>query len=312
MNLRLRPPMADDADPVLRLSTALYPERPEPAGAWQKADEGAPEYPCWVAEDRADGSLVGYGCARPEGGYPLEFRLWRLHLGVVDHRCREGIGGRLLEQLLADVRERGAGGVRIRIRETRPEALEFLQNRGFAPYQRMLNLVQELAALPGLPDQPLAPAGLGFTTLRQELEQHPDPMAELHDLFCAACVDIPSGESPPMPSLESYAQSVQDPFLLPDCFFLAKEGARYVGMSYAATLPGQPETLGHRFTGVRREYRGQGLARALKSLVTRYAINCGYQRVITSTLEANRPMQAANLALGFTVSYSEIRLHRSL
>lgn len=314
MKILLRPPMVHEPEAVARLSASLYPERPEPATAWQKAAVGGTDHPHWVVADPADGALMGFGCARPEGAYPPEYRLWRIQLGVAPDRRRQGIGAQLLAQLLDDLRERQALEVRARLRHSSEEAVAFLQKRGFSPFQRMLHLRQELSGLPTPPEEVL-PAGLAVTTLREELERNPEAaLAGVHDLFCAAAADIPSGEINLLPSLESYSGSLmKDNLLLHDCFFLVKEGDRYVGLSYAATMPDQPGTLGHRFTGVRREYRGRRLARALKVLVTRYALAHGYQRVTTATLEVNGGMRAVNAGLGFTVNYIEERLRfRSL
>lgn len=309
MKISLRSPRAHEAEAVSRLSTPFYPERPEPAAAWQKAAEGGVDHPYWVAVHPTDDSVVGFGCARPEGAYPPEQGLWRIHLGVAPDRRRQGIGGELLGQLLDDLRCRQVKEVRARLRHSSEEAIRFLQKRGFGPFQRMLHLQQDLTGMPIPPEEPLPP-GLALTTLREELKRNREAALDgVHDLFCSTAADIPTGEPNLLPSLESYAESLtKDKLLLHDCFFLAREGDRYVGVSYAATIPDQPGTLGHRFTGVRREYRGQHLARALKVLVTRYALAQGYQRVTTATLEVNGGMRAVNLGLGFTVNYMEERL----
>lgn len=112
-------------------------------------------------------------------------------------------------------------------------------------------------------------------------------------------------------SYEAFSRSMQDPLLIPACFFLAREGETYVGLSYAATT-GDLAVLGHRLTGVIRTHRGRGIARALKWWVTDYALTHGYQQITTATLQTNLGMQAVNRNLGFTLKHLEVRLQRHL
>lgn len=320
MRISVRRPSAQDAPHVAALSARLYPERAESADHWSEPAEGEPH---WVAVAPDHGGVVGYGCARPEPGWRPEG--YRLHLGVAPGWRRQGVGSLLFGQVTADLWELETQAVRARVRTPAPEpegqslsdqTLAFLEHRSFQRLERMLFLAQDLAALGDLTDEPVRraeAAGITFTTLRQELERNPSALQEIHALYTATTADIPTAMRGIGPvAFEAYARLLQDPLLLPDCFFLARVGDRYVGTSYAATLPAEPGVLGHRYTGVLREYRRRHIALALKHLVTRYARENGYQRVTTATLEENRGMRAVNEALGFTVAYAQVRLQRLL
>jgi RimJ/RimL family protein N-acetyltransferase len=314
MEIMLRPPTASDADAIVQLSALLYPERPEPAAAWRTAAEGRADQPYWIAVEPASGALVGYACARNEGTIPLEHRIWRLFMGVAPEYRQMGAGSRIFDRLLRDLQERQAAEVRARVRHSSGEALAFLLNRGFTTFQQMLYMEQDLTHFSAIPPEEPLPAGLTATTLAAELTRNREAaLREAHDLYCAACADIPSGDLYIPVSFENYTKMLlHDSLMDHDCFFLAKEGDRYIGMSYAARMADQPHVLGHRFTGVRREYRGQHVARALKLLVTRYALIQGYQKVTTATLEANAGMRAVNARLGFAVTRTEYRLRRRI
>lgn len=311
MRPHLRPPLLKEIPRIIDLSRSLYPERPEPADLWQQAAGGTTAHPYLIAAEPSSGCLIGYGCARPEPG------AWRIHLGVETGRRRQGVGSQLLDRLLHALQEQQATVARVRVREPHPEAgpetLAFLERRGFAPYERMLFLAQDLTRLPEPSDEPVRraeAAGVTFTTIDQELEQNPAVLQEIYDLYAATTVDIPTAGPVIPPAYEAYVRSLEEPLRLPAGFVLARVNGACVGMSYGAAMAEAPDWLGHRYTGVRREYRGRGIARALKTLVTRFARQQGYARVTTATLEVNRGMRAVNESLGFAVAYSELRLSR--
>jgi mycothiol synthase len=323
MEITIRRPEPHDTDQVRAISNAIYPERPEAASFWEAiagtaaaveaaestntATAPAPGEQSVAFVALAGGAVVGYASLRLESGFPRQWHYGRLTLGVAAAHRRQGIGSRLLTRILAETA--GYAELRIRVKDSETEALAFLQRRGFHEHQRMLHLVQDLTALPHLTPQPL-PEGITITTLEAELAENPDPWLAIHELENACFADIPSGDPFAPPPYDGFLRMMADPNILRDCFFLAKAGARYVGLSFAARLADQPDTLGHRFTGVLREYRGQGVAAGLKLAVTAYARSHGYTRVITATLDANSPMRAVNEALGFRRAYSEVRMRR--
>lgn len=301
MSVALRAPLGHESEAVASLSRSLWPDQAEDPAKWQKAESGY-----WVAVEGV--TLLGYGCLRPDLPRMPEAGKFRLFVGVAPEWRNQGVGGLLFGRLLADLRAAGAAVARARLRHTDTEALAFLTRRGFTEYQRMLLLEQDLTAV-SLP--PLDPA-VEMVTLKEELERRPDCLPAIHELQNAGFADIPSSDPGPLPTYAAFERSLKDPALLYDCFFLAKDGERYIGLSYAAKDPTDPGLLGHRFTGVHPEYRRRGIARALKVRVSRYAREHGFNRIVTATLKHNTGMRAVNEALGFTVRYEQIRLERPL
>ncbi len=63
--------------------------------------------------------------------------------------------------------------------------------------------------------------------------------------------------------------------------------------------PEQPGVLFQGFTGILREYRGKGVAMALKMLTVKYARTHEYREIRTGNNTRNRPMLRINEAMGF-------------
>ena len=72
-----------------------------------------------------------------------------------------------------------------------------------------------------------------------------------------------------------------------------------VGYSSLLGLAGQPGTLENQLTGVKRAWRGRGIAMALKREQARLAHEAGFERISTYNDEINAPMRAVNTSLGF-------------
>ena len=64
-------------------------------------------------------------------------------------------------------------------------------------------------------------------------------------------------------------------------------------------MRGEVDVLYTGFTGVRREYRGRGIAMALKLRAVDYAKSHGYREIRTWNSTLNAPMLGINVRLGF-------------
>ena len=93
--------------------------------------------------------------------------------------------------------------------------------------------------------------------------------------------------------------SVALPTALHDAFFIAGDGAEYVGMTALYQHPGEADVLYQGLTGVARSHRGRGIALALKLNGIRYARERRYRQIRTDNDATNVPMLSINVALGF-------------
>jgi RimJ/RimL family protein N-acetyltransferase len=152
----------------------------------------------------------------------------------------------------------------------------------------------------------------GLTTLRSRLEgegieiaafpaiDSPRARDELYRATVQIWRDMPHephvGWEDPSP--ETFSRSIfERPGVLLDGYFVARDGERIVGLSYLARRPDGDAEVGD--TGVLRDYRRRGIARALKMMVTRYATDNGIERVHTDNRADNEGMLAINRELGF-------------
>jgi ribosomal-protein-alanine N-acetyltransferase len=120
--IAIRPLAADDLDAVLQIQ-AQCPE----IVAWSRASY-APvvrgEYPGWVAA--ADSRVLGFVVSRKTAE---EAEI--LNLAVLPEARRQGIGSRLLVQVLEEARQAGARRVWLEVRASNAAAIRFYERHGF-------------------------------------------------------------------------------------------------------------------------------------------------------------------------------------
>ena len=270
----------------------------------------------FMAED-ASGQVVGYGRINhvPDEFHPRKYYL----VVVVDPSYRHrGVGAAIYEWLLAELRTRGAAAARSGVsKETETESIQFLTRRGFTEMQRgwqvRLDVASvDLARFAGAGDR-AAGQGITLTPLAAEQARDPDALWKAYELTIACEQDVPSTDPVTETSFEHFlSYAVRSPNALPEAFFIARDRARYIGLSALYRPLALPGVLNQGLTGVRREYRGRGIAMALKLQTVRYARERGYREIRTWNDGRNRPMLRINEALGFVKQPAWISFQKSL
>jgi len=254
----------------------------------------------YVAE--ADGQTVAYAYRFDIAWAPPAGRYWCV-IRVLPDYWRRGIGERLYEQLLADLRERGANAALLELDDTLAMLRPALERRGFHAILHswafsLDTRTCDLAAF-AVPDQRLR--GLQITTLAAELAHSADWLPPLHQLYTAVAGDVPipihPHSAPPPAWLAQQALGL--PESLPDAFFIMRDGMRYVGMSYLHSDVDDPGRLLQRITAIHAAYRGRGIALALKLKTIEYAQRHGFYEIHTAVESNNPSMLAINAKLGF-------------
>jgi RimJ/RimL family protein N-acetyltransferase len=157
----------------------------------------------------------------------------------------------------------------------------------------------DFAPFSGAEARPAA-EGITITTLAAERQRDPEALEKLHELHNTCEQDVPAVDPVTAIPFELFlAQSVDAPNALEDAHFIARDGDDYVGVSNLFRSLEDPGVLYQGLTGVRREYRGRGLAMALKLQTVRYAREHGYREIRTWNDTRNRPMLRINEAMGF-------------
>ena len=113
------------------------------------------------------------------------------------------------------------------------------------------------------------------------------------------------------PPLATFVRTIfERPSVLMDGFFIAREGAHIVGLSYLLRRPDGDAEVGD--TGVLASHRRRGIARVLKMLVTQYAVQGGIPYVHTDNRTDNAGMLTINRALGFVPADVIVIFERAL
>ena len=138
----------------------------------------------------------------------------------------------------------------------------------------------------------------GIRCLPLAADTDPQRHARLHEMMERAARDIPTTLPIRSMHLSEFIAHLAAPDIDESRYWIAKDGDRYVGNSNLK----YPPVRGHVWTGFTAsapEYRGRGIARAVKMETLVQAIELGIARVRTDNDEANAPMLHINETLGY-------------
>ena len=315
---RLRPFDARDWMTISSIASAAGRSDPEGEHRWlrrrREFNDARYVRRHYVAEHAETGQLLGYGSVEQTIYLPR----YRLILVIDPQWLRRGVGELLLERLVADLREAGAVTVTFRDYESPNEMQSFLKEHGFNETNHLLDLrltvaEAELSTFAPVVEQVTA-RGVSISTLAEERASDPLYVEKLYELTTALRLDDPAREpfAPPAYNEREARLWLELPYVLPDAYFIAKDGDRYVGVTDLNLHEAMPEGVSHGFTGVRREYRRRGIATALKTRAVEYAARRGYRTIRAVNRPAHTALLALNEKLGFRRLFSYVSLERCL
>jgi mycothiol synthase len=305
-----------DAEQVLALCSAVQPERVSDLKVYLRHfDE--PEYQAeqdlrqWVAVAADSQQCVGYAAF-----WNVVRRKYRMDLLVHAAWRKRRVGSQLFDTLLAALQSTQAASLQARTTDDRAESLQFLDRRGFREIHRMVELSMKMSEANLAPFaqlvQQLTAQGLQFITWRQACADA-QCWAKLTDLQGAAAEGWPDPD-PDGEITRASEDQVRRMFAYwqtaPDALFIAQAGELYLGYSALGPDNRDPAAIGAGPTAVRPEYRGRGIATALKALCLNYARQQGWQLAVTRS--ANPAMIRVNEKFGFKCGRAEVRLVRAL
>jgi len=296
-----------DYERLVEIYNANYPDYPISVAERRSRDESLDRtkyllkrYKC---VDQEHDKIVGFGelINVPDMYHPRKFMA-----GILvdpEEQCR-GIGRAIYSRLEEELAQRNAILVWTMAKEDLSKRIEFFRRRGFSERTRNWESRLDLSTADTAPFQRYVDkalkVGITFTTLAEEHRHGQDSLKKIHELVQLIQADMPrEAEFSPLNYDEWDTYSLKNPQLLPDGYFLAKDGSNFVGMSDVHRIDSEPAVLNQDDTGVIREYRGRGIATALKLKVIDFGKKNGYRTIKTWNDSVNAPMLAINNKLGF-------------
>jgi len=305
--LTIRPfqPTAQEYAALVAIHNASWPEEITTVETMRYRDTSWPAahfFQRLIAE--SDGRIVGVVRAcTPHWSY----RPGKYELNVMVHPAyrRKGIGIALYSAALALLRQQRHPPTLLTgmTSEAQHGAVRFLLARGFTQQMRFPTSVLQVADFDPAPFAGafanLATHGVAISTLAALQQRDPAWQAKVWELDCTCTLDEPLPDTFTPPTLEHYvASEFGRPDFLPEAWWIAHVGDLYVGLSTLSKDLANPQQLQVGFTAVRRAYRRQGIATALKVQAITFAQTHGVERLVTGN-EENNPMYQINLQLGF-------------
>lgn len=268
-----------------------------------------------VVAETPDGGIIGAG----EFHHARDmYDPHKFHVGVAvhpDHR-RSGLGGRLYETVIDALRPFEPVVLWGFTRETWPEGIRFGTHRGFQEIRRAWESRLDVASFDPTPFQhraDVALQGLTVTTLAEEKHTNPNWLQDVYALHQELAADVPRPDTFTPQTLDQYTQGVlENPGHLDEAHFMVKDGSRYVGESFMFTSAELADILYQALTATRREYRGRGIAFAVKLSTIAFARRFGAREIRTWNDTLNEPMLRINVKLGFVRQPAWITLEKRI
>jgi len=284
----------EDLGHMVAIIGRVMPDNPMSVDEAHWQDEhypGGRRFLAWL-----DGSPVGYGGAGRVYMFAEDYpALWGELCVLPGHRDR-GVGSALLEAISTVARDAGKPQLLGRTTDEHPEAIRFLEHRGFREVERLKTVRLDLAGLAVPAVDP--PAGVSITSL----EQQPELGDALYEVALEALPDIPGDGRMDTGTPEEFrTRDIDKPSMPPGACAIAvdDESGTAVGYSNLMLVPGNPRLAWHAMTAVRRAWRGRGVASALKRATIAWAAANGLDAVETANDVDNAPMRAVNRRLGY-------------
>lgn len=245
---------------------------------------------------RLDGEVAGAATARPSSQPGRLFAMVR----TLPELCGRGVGTALLGSAGEHATAVGLEAIWGRVDVADASSLGFLERRGFAEVGREFESRLEVATA-----RPQGAPPAGVTIL--SLAERPDLARDAYQVQRAALPDMPSHTASKAGSYERWrASDLDGPGALPDACMVALAEGRAIGYAGLAGDEASPGVAEHLLTAVLREWRGRGVATALKQAQIAWAQTAGIHTLVTSNDGPNDPMRAVNARLGYTVALENV------
>jgi GNAT superfamily N-acetyltransferase len=274
---------------LIEVRNAVWPNDPSSAAQYVDWRRQAKEM-LWLIARSGDTDV---GMAEGIHGWHSPDGVGRLGVHVLAEARGKGVGSLLLSRVGDWLGARGCSEATAELAEDDEASLAWAVRRGFVEIGRNPILALDLATAepPNLPP----PAGVEIVAW----SERPGLAQGLYEVYLEAAPDVPGQEDVAAPSFEDWlANDMQGVSDKPEATFVALVDREVVGYGKLA-IPPEGDVAWHDLIGVRRAWRGRGIAGALKREQIRWAKSHGYRSLKTANEERNEPVRRLNFRFGY-------------
>lgn len=299
----IRPARPDDYPAMVTIANRAFPDNPDTVDEWRHWDNHRHpkiKFGRFVAE--IDGRVVGVGEHNQDEGmyHPRKFGIEV----TVDPEWRgRGVGAALFAHVVAALVPEAPIAYWASVREDQAAGLRFAEARGFSETMRVWE--NHLRMTDYHPErfsgavETVEASGIVLRTFAELRASDPGFFRKLFEVQEEISQDAPQPDpATPLDFDVWRGRVINNPNLIPDGYFVACDGERYVGISTLFSSQSE-DYLYTGWTGVVRAYRRRGIALALKLRALDHARSLGTPLVKTWNASTNVGMLAINAALGF-------------
>jgi GNAT superfamily N-acetyltransferase len=297
-------PYVDEADELrgLDVYNAVWPDDRLGVEEERSYRAGLREYVDLLA--RIDGIVGGSALAAIQPQRPeLVFAL----VTVLPEYRGLGVGTGLYGAVSEWAQERGLDTIQTVVADDDHGSLAFAQRRGFDAESHQKGVSLDLREIQ-LPRVEL-PEGVEIVTWADR----PELARGIYEVVLEAMPDIPGEEDEQVEPFEDWlAHDMQGPGDRPEATFVAVTGDQVIGYAKFSLSATPSTTAHHDLTGVKRVWRGRGVARALKATQIVWAKANGFVELRTTNDERNAPIRHLNEEFGYRPTVGKIYLRGPL
>ena len=247
----------------------------------------------WLLAER-DGETVGAGFALT-GWHTPPHRAIGASLVPPDHRGA-GVGIAVLDAIEGWAADHGASELEGAVSEDDGRSLAWAARHSYSEVGRNSRLVLDLAAVEA--PAPSPPEGIEIVTWAERPELAPG----MYEVAREAVPDIPGEEEDDIGTLEEWlARDMGGESDDPNAVFVAVANGEVAGFAKLSLMKERTDRAFHDLTGVKRSYRGRGIAAALKRTQIAWAKANGYTSLQTSNEVRNEPIRRLNERHGYVL-----------
>lgn len=236
------------------------------------------------------------GTAIGIGGWHSPAGVARGEVRVIPQSRGRSVGSDLLGELAAWAIGLGYDELMGPVKELDEDSLAWASRRGFSEVGRNSRLVLDLTAIDTPAVEP--PSGIEVVSWAERPELAP----AMYEVAREAYPDIPGEDDAELPTFDEWlSMDMQGAGDRPEATFLALEGDEVVAYAKLSLSTARPNVAMHDITGVRRAWRGRGIAGALKAAEIAWAKAAGYERLETVNEERNEPIRKLNQRYGYVL-----------